>query len=316
MDGIFDKYKEAYESIDGRAKDYFADKCLDAIKNPEFHSEPQDVEFHGIHGTIEVFLKTGIGYPKCVSMVRQIGMKVFDKANPTSAMQYVGVMYIQGDELNAFLAGLENVQHTSWEVDRNSEDSKLARLRLNDLYKYLNNVIRALLEKTTSGHMDVDGLEEYFGIDLEGKDESGTAMEIENGSIANVSSKIVKTPAATEQYSAPSEDGSLQHFGETEAQEDDIPLPSPNPDPPHPHPVPPVPPEPRPEPPEPKPGLDANDPRNNSPIILSKKALIGGKRGTGEYTLILESIEERHIRIGVTLSGEETDETPTIICAV
>lgn len=288
LDGIFERYREAYEAIEGNAKDNFADKCLDAIKNPEFHSEPEDVEFHGIHGNIEVFLKTGIGYPKCVSMVRQIGMKVFDKPNQTSAMQYVGVMYICGDELNSFLAGLENVQHTSWEVDRNSEDSKLAKQRLNDLYRYLNKVIRTLLERTTSGHMDVDGLEEFFGIDIDGKDENGNAMIIESASIVNIISKTIKTPAATEQYSASSESGSLQNFGPDEEEEEETPTPPPipTPEPPEPTPLPPDPPGPTPTPPDPGPGTETKEPRNTSPISLSKKAIIGGKRGTGEYTLV------------------------------
>lgn len=318
LDGIFERYREAYEAIEGNAKDNFADKCLEAIKNPAFHSEPEDVEFHGIHGNIEVFLKTGIGYPKCVSMVRQIGMKVFDKPNQTSAMQYVGVMYIRGDELNSFLAGLENVQHTSWEVDRNSEDSKLAKQRLNDLYRYLNKVIRTLLERTTSSHMDVDGLEEFFGIDINGEDENGNAMIIERANIVNVTSKTIKTPAATEQYSVPSENGSLQDFGPNEEEEEE-PLSSPvipTPEPPEPTPLPPDPPEPTPTQPDPEPGTETKEPRNTSPISLSKKAIIGGKRGTGEYTLVLESQEERRVRIGIILSGEESDETPVVMQAV
>ena len=314
LDGIFDRYRAAYEAVDSTAKDNFADKCLEAIKNPEFHSGPQDVEFHGIHGNIEVFLKTGIGYPKSVAMVRQIGMKVFDKVNHTSAMQYVGVMYICGDELNSFLAGLENVQHTNWEVDRNSEDSKLAKQRLNDLYKYLNNIIRTLLEQTTSGHMDVDGLEEYFGIDLDEKDDVGKALVIESSNIASISIKPVKVSPTIEQYSEPNGDGSLQDFEDDDNESDEqspIP-PTPKPKPSLPGPTPPQPPEPKTVPPEPKPGTDSKEPQNTSPITLSQKVLIGGKRGSGEYTLILESQEERRVKVGIILSGEESDEKPTI----
>ena len=319
LPSIFDRYRAAYEAIEANPKEYFADKCLDAIQDPEYHSEPQDVEFHGIHGNIEVFLKTGLGYPRCVSMVRQIGMKVFDKHNQTSAMQYVGVMYIRGDELNSFLAGLENVQHTSWEVDRNSEDSKLAKQRLNDLYKYLNGIIRSLLEKTTSGHMDVDGLEDFFGIDIDDTDEDGTAMVIESSTIANVSTKAIKTPPSTEQYSSPDENGSLEDYGEdTDDEEQPNPPepqpvpPRPEPVPPGPEPIPPVPPEPEPVPPDTQPGSDDKEPRNTTPIVLSKKALLGGKRGSGEYTLILESKDNRRVRIGISLSGEEGDETPSV----
>lgn len=309
---VFDRYRTAYEAVEGNPKEYFADKCLEAIQNPEYHSEPQDVEFHGVHGRIEVFLKTGIGYPKSVSMVREIGMKVFDKQNQTSAMQYVGVMYIQGEELNSFLAGLENVQHTSWEVDRNSEDSKLAKQRLNDLYKYLNGIIRTLLEKTTSGHMDVDGLEEFFGIDMDDKDEKGAAMMVESSNIANVSAKTIKTPPTIGQYNAPDKDGSLEAFGEEITDEEEQPAPpEPKPEPPEPGPLPPVPPEPTSTPPESKPGAE-EEPRNVAPIALTKKALLGGKRGSGEYTLILECKEDRRVRIGISLSGEEGDETPVV----
>ncbi|MBQ4446962.1 MAG: hypothetical protein II897_01540 [Clostridia bacterium] len=317
---IFDRYRSAYEAIEGNPKDYYADKCLDAIKNPEYHSEAKEVDFYGVHGVIEVFLKTGIGYPKRVSMVRQIGMKVLDKPNQTSAMQYVGVMYIQGDELNAFLAGLENVQHTNWEVDRNSEDSKLAKRRLNALYKYLNDIIRELLERTTSGHMDVDGLEEYFGIDVEDEREEGKAAAVETNNIANITAREIKLKPATEQYSAPSDAGSLQSFGADENEEEEeeegpsVP-PTPKPDPPFPGPIPPAPPEPEPAPPEPQPGSEEKEPRNLSPIVLTKKALLGGRRGSGEYTLILESKEERRIKIDISLSGEETDEKPCVMLA-
>lgn len=322
--GIFDKYREAYEAIDGKAKDNFADKCYAAIKEPDYHTEPEDVDFYGIHGTVEVYLKTGIGYPKSVAMVREIGMKVFDKQNLTSAMQYVGVMYIRGEELNSFLARLENVQHTSWDVEPSAVDAKETKQKLNALYRYLNNIIRSLLDQATSGHMEVDGLEEFFGIDFEDKDEAGQAKKIDTPIIASISAKTIPTYSTTEQYYITNKDGSLEDYavpgdkGEQPTEPEPKPGPEPEPDP---APKPSLGPDDTPSEEDPLPEKQEQDDEQKErkdpvPISLTKKALIGGKRGTGEYTLVLECKDNRKAKVGIFLAGEETDETPVITTAL
>lgn len=325
LDGIFDQYREAYNTIGESAKNNFADKCLDAIKNPDHQSGPEEVDFYGVKGNIEVFLKTGIGYPKSVAMVRQIGMKVFDKTNQASAMQYVGVMYIQGKELNSFLASLENVQHTAWEAGGNATDSALAKKRLNKLYKYLNEKISVLFENSTSSHMEVDGLEELLGIELDDRDENGNVISVENSNIVDIVVGDIKTPTTKEQYNASSQNGSLRDFGFSESENEEEEKRKEKkkerekkPDKPD------KPDKPEKEPPNKESKAKRNRslsnnverPKNVGPIVLTKKAIIGGARGSGEYTLVLESAADLRARIGIVLSGEDSDEIPSIEKAV
>ena len=53
-----------------------------------------------------------------VAMVRQTGMKIKDQGSISGFIPFMGVMLIEGDEINNKLRLIENPQHTEWEPQR------------------------------------------------------------------------------------------------------------------------------------------------------------------------------------------------------
>lgn len=53
-----------------------------------------------------------------VAMVRDTGMLIFEQGGINGSIRFAGILEVEGQELNAFLRGLENGQHTEWSEDR------------------------------------------------------------------------------------------------------------------------------------------------------------------------------------------------------
>lgn len=228
IESLMERYKSACAEMEDK-QDCYADKCFAALKQPDWHAKSV-IDLDGIEGNVEIFLKTGIGYPKKVAMVRQIGMKVCNRWNKSSAMQYAGIMYISGEEINAFLASLENVEHTEWSATWAPTDSiAIAARRLKKLYAVLSKEIGNLVNKNTTGKMDVDGLEDYFPIESNDTDESGDHSYGEMNNISSVTIRTYKTSSSDEYFNGSGiDDISADQDGQTEESTDAAYPPRPN----------------------------------------------------------------------------------------
>jgi len=89
-----------------------------------------------------------------VAMIRQTGMKIKDQDRISSYIPFAGIMFINGEKLNAELKVLENPEHTEWQVARADNEVKAKAL-----LKSMNDFIKKHLEKLVS-----EGNQEDFDV--------------------------------------------------------------------------------------------------------------------------------------------------------
>ena len=166
-------------------------------------------------GTVELRILVKQGLHRKVMMCRRNGMKIFDKANISSTIQFAGICTLKDDQINAYFREMENPQHNAWEPERHASDNKTkAKANMSMLYKYVKNEVIELGKKTTVDEVDAEGMGEFFAdteslkTDNENKSEaiSSTTSSIE----INVSKPVREMMGYEESLS-----------GETEYPEDD-----------------------------------------------------------------------------------------------
>ena len=62
---------------------------------------------------------------KRVGIIRHPGMKVFDKGHISSTVSFAGICIIKGTQISQLFGGLENIQHTQWELNRYDDEPEL-----------------------------------------------------------------------------------------------------------------------------------------------------------------------------------------------
>lgn len=107
--------------------DEYADEYYEAITSNSEHAKVYTTDILGM-GNAKLNLIIHPGYHRRVAMIRKTGMKILNQSNISGIIQFSGVMYIEGEELNEYLRSLENPQHTKWEVDRADNKSQAKRV--------------------------------------------------------------------------------------------------------------------------------------------------------------------------------------------
>lgn len=92
-----------------------------------------------------------------VAMIRQTGMKIKDQDRISSFVPFAGIMFINGDKLNAQLRVLENPEHTEWQVAR-ADNEVQARALLKSINDFLKKKVEELVAENTREDFDVAGL--------------------------------------------------------------------------------------------------------------------------------------------------------------
>lgn len=98
-----------------------------------------------------------------IMMCRKNGMKIFDKANISGTIPFVGICILKDDKINEYFREMENPQHNAWEPERHTSDTKTsAKRNMSALYKFVKNKVIELGKRTTIDKMDAEGMGEYF----------------------------------------------------------------------------------------------------------------------------------------------------------
>ncbi len=92
-----------------------------------------------------------------VAMIRQTGMKIKEQDRISSFIPFVGVMFIDGDKINARLRELENPEHTEWQVAR-AENEVQARALLRSINDFIRKKVEELASENGEQYFDVEGL--------------------------------------------------------------------------------------------------------------------------------------------------------------
>lgn len=137
-----------------------------------------DDNFLGL-GRIELFVLPGKDLPKRVAMVRQTGMKIYDKGSFRTPFKFAGVLIAKGDELNSFLRQLEPPTHIAWEAERH-DDPELAKNRIRSLYAWINDKVKSIAIQGNVEELDVEGLGDYLP-DVLGGEQAEQPINMSNG---------------------------------------------------------------------------------------------------------------------------------------
>ena len=92
-----------------------------------------------------------------VAMIRKTGMKIKDQDHISSFIPFAGIMFIEGEKINARLRQLENPEHTEWQVAR-ADNEIQARALLKGIRDYLCRKVEELASENGQEDFDVPSL--------------------------------------------------------------------------------------------------------------------------------------------------------------
>lgn len=147
-----------------RRPDAKAHHYLKALISPKAETF-QNEDFRG-KGRITLRLITGREFPKRVAMVRDSGMKIFDKAQFQTAMKFAGVFNAEGEKINRYLKSLEPQQHDKFSPKR-ADDPAEAEALLRALNAWINQCVREVAERQFSSEADIEGVSKFLPDDAE-----------------------------------------------------------------------------------------------------------------------------------------------------
>lgn len=123
------------------------------IKTREFETEDGSKE------TMKLFLLKGKDFSKKVSLIRGTGMKIYEKGHFRTPESFSGTLIVEGIKLNQVVRKMEPPTHDDWKPGLYKENPKYAERLKKDLYKWLNDEVRAITPKYEKDSIELPGLE-------------------------------------------------------------------------------------------------------------------------------------------------------------
>lgn len=154
-------------------------------------------DFSGL-GEIELRVLLAPNLHRKALVTRSTGMKIFDKQNISSTIQFAAVLILKSEKVNQFFRDMESPQHDAWEPDRHP-DRKTAKKRRSELFKLIKEKINELGKNNATDVMDAEGVGEFLPddvTDLEVQNESGVEETITDR-IKDITIKVVDRVSAS-----------------------------------------------------------------------------------------------------------------------
>ena len=152
LDELFEMY---HNDIDKLTIEYY-----ETLKNPD--STLCKTVFQ--NDDVKIFVKMNQEYNRRAAVVRQSGMKVFDKSGINGHVGFSSVIVLTGDDVNAYFKKLENAEHTQWSEFRGSNKEE-AKKYWNIFFDALREEVSNLNNEEYGDSMDSDGLNEYLPLE-------------------------------------------------------------------------------------------------------------------------------------------------------
>ena len=239
----------------------------------------EDENFYGLGSIKFGVLLMDDDASRRVAMVRQTGMKIKDQGNISGYIPFVGVMLIDGDEINMRLRLIENPEHTEWQPKRSANELQ-ARELLKALYDFMKQKVGEMASQGNSMELDAVGLGELLPDDIDEDADKSKAENVNNETQLIDSKVIIKKPRKiTASKARPKTvEGEAVEGDEESGWERN---PNPIPTPPHPH------------PPKPIDIIDGDKTKIQQPkeIELEKFIFISPNRKQGKYILSIVPAE-------------------------
>ena len=176
LQDIFTKYNDLLN--DTNTKDYY-----EVLTSPK--TEVIKYDFDGL-GEVQLHILLKNEFCRKVHISRKSGMKIFEKGNISSYIQFAGVLILEGEEVNKFFRPMETPQQDKWEEERH-QNPKFARAKKKELFKFIKDSVIELGDNNSDGELDVEGLGDYLADEIEFKDiDEGNKQE----AISNIIKKV------------------------------------------------------------------------------------------------------------------------------
>ena len=105
-----------------------------------------------------------------IAMVRNTGMKIFDKNRIGGSLNFAGVLVAEGDELNQYLKSMEDATHENWS-ENNTDNPGEAKAFLKEIWKFCRESLDSLIKVPDDETID-SGLGDVLPLNVDVEEES------------------------------------------------------------------------------------------------------------------------------------------------
>jgi len=196
--------------------DYYGDKYYKTLVSDEkFIFEEKNFENLG---DLKFYLLPNKNFPKRVAMVRDTGMKIFDKGHFRTPKKFAGVFMAEGENLNELLRKMEPPSHDAWEPVRHPYKDKASKIK-DKIYKWLNEKVGSISFDEDAEKVDIDGMSQFLPDELSELSIPGESAEEEKEKKLpenrSISSKKVDVKPTSSSFDLGSEFGDAGDSGST-----------------------------------------------------------------------------------------------------
>lgn len=283
LDSLIQTYTD---ELTGYTEDYY-----NVLKSPKTHWVEVDVLKMGK-------VKLGLLFPehdacKRVAMIRKTGMKILDKDRLAGYINFSGVMFIQGDDLNKELRLIENPEHTAWQPNRSPNPARSQAI-VKALTDFIKDKIEEYASKSEGAELDPFGLGSLLPDEIEEEKSKIEKEETISDEIVAIEKKIVERKKKEKKDNKKNSEEVEPVLGEEGLDwlHDKEPKPKPSPEP---------------MPPAPSDFVPSEDKKTQiiKKLELSKFVFMETNRSQGEYRIVFQCDEtSQNTAVEITLSGE------------
>lgn len=181
----FKEFGEKYiKEVLGSDYTYEYFKCILSENNTDKKIYKEDFIFQGDNfGEIELHLYKSRGFHKKVAYLRSTGMKIIDKGNFRTTLNFSGVLKLNGEKINSFIRSLETPSHDRLEEDRH-EDPKKAKKILEELNRLIRQKVTEFSKINDGEEIDIKGISKF--LPDTSKENEILNYSLKNGKIKNI----------------------------------------------------------------------------------------------------------------------------------
>jgi hypothetical protein len=112
-------------------------------------------------GDVKLWLVINPNMLKRIAVIRQNGMKIFDKDRNQSLIGFSGILLLEGQSVNAYFKEMENPEHNSWDYNRHTNSSE-AKTQKEKLYTFIRESIRESIYFENPNEVDAAGIADFL----------------------------------------------------------------------------------------------------------------------------------------------------------
>ena len=212
---------DIFETIYDKHPDLFNQNTIDylEIMRNEETIYPISIMEEGVPDA-ELRISLNPNYHNRIAMVRNTGMKIFDKGNFPQITIFSGILVLRDKGVNGYFKKMENPAHDDWILDRIKAD-KIAKQRYDRMLNQIREIIKELAKENAPESMDVAGLGEMLPDDVDDASEDNKQENIVDDIVEEIEVKERKQlPIEDDISEDDSGDGAITETGEEDENGD------------------------------------------------------------------------------------------------